>query len=225
MQMIKVVSLDILDLIGFSSGVLFVLRENQSSETVKVSFYSFDLETKSIATVTKNAYLLTKFGSSFAPIAKQLGDYVSCDAAKLWNGHTFIIYSTGEIGVFDEQGNLIKTDDLIYKDAPARDVAVDKNYVWSAVPDKNLIIKYSLLQNRVIMRIGGDDSKTFSSPVSVAEYDGFLYVCNKLSRKIVRIDLNSYSVEDYKEFDEAVYKYVRVGSSEFVILESGVYLL
>lgn len=223
--MIKVVSLDILDLIGFSSGVLFVLRENQNSDTVKVSFYSFDLETKSIASVTKNAYLLTKFGSSFAPIAKQLGDYVSCDAAKLWNGQTFIIYSTGEIGVFDEQGNLIKTDDLFYKDSPARDVAVDKNYIWSAVPDKNLIIKYSLLQNRVIMRIGGDGSDTFNTPVSVAEYDGYLYVCNKDSRRIVRIDLNSYTVESYKEFDEAVYKYVRVENSEFVILESGVYLL
>ena len=42
--MIKVVSLDILDLIGFQSGVLFVLKENQNSDSVKVSFYSFDIE-------------------------------------------------------------------------------------------------------------------------------------------------------------------------------------
>ena len=47
--MIKVVSLDILDLIGFQSGILFVLRETQSNDSVKVSFYSFDIETKSIA--------------------------------------------------------------------------------------------------------------------------------------------------------------------------------
>lgn len=223
--MIKVVSLDILDLIGFQSGILFVLRENQSNDSVKVSFYSFDIETKSIATVTKNAYLLTKFGSAYAPIAKQLGDYVSCDAARLWNGHTFIIYSTGETGTFDEHGNLIKTSDLLYKDSPARDVAVDNNYIWSVVPDQNLIIKYSLLQNRVIMRIGGDGSDTFSHPVSVSEYDGYLYVCNKKSRKIKRIDLKNFLVEDYKEFDESVYNYVRVDNSEFVILDSGVYLL
>lgn len=223
--MIKVVSLDILDLVGFSSGILFVLKENQNSETVKVSFYSFDLETKSIATVTKNAYLLTKFGSCFAPIAKQLGDYVSCDAAKLWNGDTFVIYSTGEIGIFDSQGNIIKTGDLTYRGYPARDVASDKNYIWCAVTEQNLIIKYSILQNRVIMRIGGKESDTFSAPVAVTEYDGYLYVCNKGSGKIVRVDLNTYNVEDYKVFDEAVYKYVRVNNNEFVILDSGVYLL
>ncbi len=223
--MIKVVSLDILDLIGFQSGILFVLRETQNNDSVKVSFYSFDIETKSIATVTKNAYLLTKFGSAYAPIAKQLGDYVSCDSARLWNGHTFIIYSTGETGIFDENGNLIRTADLIYKDSPARDVAVDNNYIWSVVPDQNLIVKYSLLQNRVIMRIGGDGSDTFSHPVSISEYDGCLYVCNKDSKKINKIDLRNFYVEDYKEFDESVYKYVRVNNDEFVILDSGVYLL
>lgn len=223
--MIKIVSLDILDLIGFSSGILFVLKENHNSESVKVSFYSFDTETKSIATVTKNAYLLTKFGSSYAPIAKQLGDYVSCDAAKLWNGQTFVIYSSGEIGIFDENGELIKTSDLTYRESPARDVAVDNNYIWSVVPDQNLIIKYSLLQNRVIMRIGGDNSQTFSCPVSVDEYDGELYICNKDSHKIKKVNLNNFTVEDYKEFDEPVYKYVRVDKNEFVILDSGVYLL
>ncbi len=223
--MIKVVSLDILDLIGFSSGVLFVLREKQNNNSVKVSFYSFDIESKSIASVTKNAYLLTKFGSSFAPIAKQLGDYVSCDAARLWNGHTFIIYSTGEIGIFDENGQLIKNTYLKYKDYPARDVAVDNNYIWSSVPDQNMIIKYSVLQNRVIMRIGGDDSSTFDYPVSVSEYDGYLYVCNKNSKKIKRVKLSNFLVEDYKEFDESVYKYIKVDNNEFVILDSGVYLL
>lgn len=223
--MIKVVSLDILDLIGFPSGILFVLKENQDSESVKVSFYSFDSKTKSIASVTKNAYLLTKFGSSFAPIAKQLGDYVSCDAAKLWNGQTFVIYSTGEVGIFDIQGNIVKTSDLSYRGSPARDVAVENNYIWCVVPEQNLIIKYSLLQNRVIMRIGGDNSNTFSNPVAVTEYNGYLYVCNRDSQKIKRVKLSNYSVEDYKEFDEPVYKYVRIENDEYVILESGVYLL
>ena len=223
--MIKIVSLDILDLIGFPSGILFVLKENQDSESVKVSFYSFDTATKSIATVTKNAYLLTKFGNSYSPIAQQLGDYVSCDSARLWNSHTFVIYSSGEIGIFDEQGNLLKTSDIKYRDFPARDVAVENNFIWSVVPDLNIIIKYSLLQNRVVMRIVGDNSTTVSCPVAISEYDGYLYVCNRDSQKINRINLSDYSVEDYKAFDEPVYKFIRVGNSEFVILESGVYLL
>ncbi len=223
--MVKIVSLDIVDLIAFPSGVLFVLKENLENGSVKVSFYSFDIATKSIATVTKNAYLLTKFGASYAPIAKQLGDYVSCDTAKLWNGQTFIIYSTGEIGIFDEKGELLHTGDLKYKDLPARDVTTDNNYIWSVVPSGNMIVKYSLLQNRVVMRIGGDNTTTFSNPVAIEEYDGYLYVCNQDTCKIKRIRLSDFSVDEYKEFDEPVYKYLRVGTNEFVVLESGVYML
>ncbi|MBQ7689276.1 MAG: hypothetical protein IJT27_08675 [Clostridia bacterium] len=223
--MLKIVSLDIVDLITFPSGILFVLKEAPTETSVKVSFYSFDLATKSIASVTKNAYLLSKFGPSFAPIAKQLGDYVSCDTAKLWNGQIFIIYSTGEMGIFDEHGGLIRTGDLFYRDAPARDVATDNNYIWSVVPDRNLIIKYSLLQNRVVMRIGGDNMTTFSTPVAVEEYDGCLYVCCKDTCKIKRVRLSDFSVDEYKEFDEPVFKYLRVGNEEFVVLESGVYML
>ena len=223
--MLKIVSLDIVDLLSFPSGILFVLKENLENGAVKVSFYSFDIATQSIATVTKSAYLLTKFGPAYTPIAKQLGDYVSCDTAKLWNGNTFIIYSTGEMGIFDEEGALVRTGDLMYNGVPARDVAVDNNYIWSAVPSKNLIVKYSMLQNRVVMRIGGDNSTTFLNPVSVEEYDGYLYVCCKDARRIKRVNLSDYSVDEYKEFDEPVFKYLRVGKNEFVVLESGVYML
>ena len=223
--MLKIVSLDIVDLLSFPSGILFVIKENLENGAVKVSFYSFDVATRSIASVTKNAYLLTKFGAAYAPIAKQLGDYVSCDSAKLWNGDTFIIYSTGEMGIFNEEGALLRTGDLMYNGAPARDVAVDNNFIWSTVPAKNLIVKYSLLQNRVVMRIGGENASTFASPVSVEEYDGWLYVCCKDSRKIKRVRLSDFSVDEFKEFDEPVFKYLRVGTNEFVVLESGVYML
>ncbi|MCH5198990.1 MAG: hypothetical protein J1E34_08800 [Oscillospiraceae bacterium] len=223
--MLKIVSLDIVDLLAFPSGILFVLKENIENGSVKVSFYSFDIAANSIASVTKNAYLLTKFGPSYAPISQQLGDYVSCDSAKLWNGNTFIIYSTGEMGIFDEEGKLLHTGDLLYNESPARDVAVDNNYIWSVVPSKNLLVKYSVLQNRVVMRIGGDNSGTFANPVSVSVYDGYLYVCCKDARKIKRVRLSDFSVDEYKEFDEPVFKYLRVSKNEFVVLESGVYML
>lgn len=223
--MIKIVSLDILDLIGFPSGILFVLKESQNKASVKISFYSYDIASGSIATVTKNAYLLTKFGPAYAPIARQLGDYVSCDAVRLWNGNIFIIYSSGEIGIFDERGSLLKTGDLKYQGSPARDAANDNNHIWSVVPEKNLIVKYSLLQNRIVMRIGGNASATFSNPVSAAEYGGCLYICNSGICKIKRMKLSNFSVEDYKEFDEPVYKYIRIGEKEFVVLDSGVYLI
>lgn len=223
--MIRIVSLDIVDLISFPSGILFVIKEGEDRETSKISFYSFDIKTGTIASVTKNAYLLTKFGAAFSAISSQLNDYISCDTAKLWNGQTMVLYSTGEFGLFDENGKLLKTDSVIYKDAPARDITVDNNYVWCTVPDKNLIVKYSVQQSRVVLRIGSESGSTFNGPVSITEADGKLYVCNPSSRKIKTVDLSDYSVKDYKEFDEAVYKFIKVEDHEFVILASGVYMI
>lgn len=223
--MIRIVSLDILDLLPFPSGILFALKEQSETGRDKITFYSYDVKSNSIATVTRNAYLLTKFGPAYMKIAEKLNDHISCDTVKLYNGGLFLLYSSGETGLFDEQGNLIKTGEIRYQDAPARDGAVDDKYVWSVVPDRNLIIKYSVTQNRVMMRIGGEASASFSAPSSVISDDDFLYVCNPGSKKINRVNLTTFAVEDFKRFDEPVYQYIVSEGHEFVVLASGVYML
>ena len=75
------------------------------------------------------------------------------------------------------------------------------------------------------MRIGGDKSNTFDEPIAVAEYDGFLYISNPGANNIKRVSLEDYTVELYKQFDEAVYKYIKIEDKEFAVLDSGVYLL
>ena len=223
--MIRIVSLDILDLLPFPSGILFALKEKTDSAHDKISFYSYDVHTNSIATVTRNAYLLTKFGPSYIKIAEKLNDHISCDTVRLYNGGLFLLYSTGETGLFDDQGNLLKTDRIIYQDAPARDGAADDRFIWSVVPERNLIIKYSVTQNRVMMRIGGEDSHAFSNPSSVISDEKYLYVSNAGSNKINRVDLKTFAVEDFKRFDEPVYQYLLSEGHEFVVLASGVYML
>ena len=223
--MIRIVSLDILDLLPFPSGILFAIKEKAENGNDKISFYSFDVRTKSIATVTRSAYLLTKFGPAYPKIAEKLNDHISCDTVKLYNGGLFLLYSSGETGLFDDQGTLLKTDRLIYQDAPARDGAADDKYVWSVVPERNLIIKYSVTQNRVIMRIGGDGSTSFNAPSSVISDEQYLYVCNPGAKKINRVNLKTYAVEDFKRFDEPVYQYIQNEGHEFVVLASGVYML
>ena len=75
------------------------------------------------------------------------------------------------------------------------------------------------------MRIGSENSQTFSEPVSLSIYRKEMFVCNAGSNKIRKISLSNYLVSDYKQFDEPVYKYIRSALKEFVILSSGVYVL
>lgn len=223
--MIRIVSLDILDLLPFPSGILFALKEKTENGQDKISFYSYDVSANSIATVTRSAYLLTKFGPAYMKIAEKLNDHISCDTVKLYNGGLFLLYSSGETGLFDDQGNLVRTDRILYHDAPARDGVSDDKYVWSVVPERNSIIKYSVTQNRVMMRIGGEDSSTFNAPSSIITDEKYLYVCNPGAKKINRVDLKTFAVEDFKRFDEPVYQYIVNEGHEYVVLASGVYLL
>lgn len=223
--MIRIVSLDILDLLPFPGGILFALKEKNEAGRDKISFYSYEAAGNAIGTVTRSAYLLTKFGPAFMKIAQQLNDHISCDTVKLYNGGLFLLYGSGETGLFDDRGELVRTGTMRYRGAPARDAADDDKYIWSAVPDQNAVIKYSVTQDRVLMRIGETENGPFAAPSSVISDDRYLYVCNPGANKINRVDLSTYAVEDFKRFDEPVYQYIRNEGREYAVLASGVYLL
>ena len=75
------------------------------------------------------------------------------------------------------------------------------------------------------MRIGSSQSTSFQNPVSISKYDNELFICNAESKKVRTINLKDYSVNDFRIFDEPVYKYLRSCGKEIVVLESGVYVL
>ena len=220
-----ILKIQISDIVRFSKGILFVREEHLEDDETKVSFYAFDAKDNKIAPITKSVYLLNKFGPAFKEIASQLGDYVSCDAGRLLDGGTAVIYTTGEMGLFDGEGELTWTGDLFYHEHPARDIAVENRHIWSVVPEIHALIRYSIAANKVVMRIGGISSGTFDRPVSVAEYDGKLYVCDRDKHCIKTVSLTDYAVETYRQFEEPVHKYIKSADCEFVLLNSGVYIL
>jgi hypothetical protein len=74
------------------------------------------------------------------------------------------------------------------------------------------------------LRIGGTNSP-FDKPTDIFIDDDTAFISNSGSNKIIKVNLNSYSVREYKEFSEAVYAYRKVKDREFVLLESGIYVL
>ncbi|NMP36911.1 MAG: hypothetical protein GX051_02120 [Clostridiales bacterium] len=221
----KLMDIDIIDIIPFSKGLIFARKESLQNDSVKVSFFSYDLNTERAAPVTKGVYLLNKFGSAYKPIVEQIGDYISCDVAALPGSQTSVVYPTGEMGLFDPEGVLYWTGDLMYHDFPVRGVAADNKHIWCVVPDNNSVIRYSLASEKVVLRIGGDRSTAFASPVSLNIFDGELYICNQGTCRIRTINLKDYSVKDYKVFEEPVHRYIRSCGKEIVVLNSGVYQL
>ncbi len=221
----KILQFNVIDLVPFSKGIIFVKRDTLPDGTNKASFHSFDVFSEEITTVTKSVYLRSKFGDAYQEISNKLGDFISCETAKLPNRNIIVMYPTGEMGHFDEKGRIVKTGDLYYDGAPARDCAFDGGGIWCAVPERNAVIKYSLTAERILLRIGGGDNTAFNTPVSASFYNDEVFVCNSGSREIRRIDVNTLNVSDYVEFSEPVNKYLRFKNKEIVALKSGIYMI
>lgn len=213
------------DIIAFSNGIIYTKKTVLENGSVKVNFYGYDIKRMQKTTVTKSVYLLNKYGPEYKKIAEQLGDYVSCDSDILPSKQVVVVYSSGETGLFSKEGDMVWSSDLNYQGSAISGVVCDGRQIWSVIPDKNCVVSYSISHKKFTMRIGSYDSVSFSHPVSISKYDNELFVCNEGSRKVRTINLKDYSVNDFRIFDEPVYKYIRSCGKEIVVLESGVYVL
>ncbi len=221
----KIMDIDIADIVSFSKGIIVARKDTLKSGKEKISFFTYDVKTGRPTASTRSAYLLNKFGEKFEEVTEQLSDYIYCDAAILPNKHTAIAYSSGEIGLFNDKGELYWTGDLEYRGCPISGVASEGKYLWCVVPENNSIIRYSPATEKIVLRIGGDSSTAFLNPVSLSIYDNKLYICNYESCKIRTVNLKDFTVADYKIFNEPVYRYIKTNDKEIVELESGVYIL
>lgn len=223
--MTKILSADILDILPIELGFIIATRETLPSGEATVASFVYDQEGARILPIKIGTYLECKFGPQYKTVASALGDYITCSAAVLKSGGVVALYPTGEMTFFDEKGSVVWSGELIYQNSPTKDIALDSSCFWSTVPDKNAIIRYSPVEKRVLLRIGGGSSTAFDMPVSITKIDDKLYICNQGNNKIRTIRLEDYAVKDYAVFNEPVYKYFKVGKYEYALLDSGIYCI
>ena len=221
--MTKILSADILDIIPLEIGFIVATRETSPTGDDTVATFVYDQEGSRILPVKIITYLEAKFGAEYRSVATTLGDYLTCASAILKSGGVVTLYSTGELTLFDVDGSVAWSGELLYQEKKTQDIALDGACFWSVVPEINAIIRYSPVEKRVLLRIGGGSSTAFNKPVAISKYDDKLYICNEGNNKIHTIRLEDYAVKDYAVFDEPVHKYFRVGSKEYVLLGSGIY--
>ncbi|MEE0443176.1 MAG: hypothetical protein UDC79_03150, partial [Acutalibacteraceae bacterium] len=158
-------------------------------------------------------------------IAKKLGNYIACDSAVLKSNGVVTLFDDGNMNIFDSNGDIAMQEKLVYQNCPIRSLALDGTCFWCVVPDRNSIVKFSPIEKRVLLRIGGGASVAFRRPISVFKNKDKLFVCNEATNEIRTISLKDYSVNDYMKFKEPLKKYFKVGFFEYVVLDSGVYCL
>lgn len=221
----KILSADILDILPLEVGFMYAEKQTMKTGEETVAFFVYDQDRERVLPVKAGMYLEAKFGKGYRTIAEKIGDYISCDAVILPSGAVATLFSGGDMTIFNPDCSIAWSGQLLYQGFPAKDLALDGNAFWCTVPDKNAIIRYSPIERRVLLRIGGGTSTAFKRPVAITKIDSKLYICNETSNKIRTIRLEDYAVKDYIVFDEAIHKYFKVGFFEYVILDSGIYCL
>jgi len=140
------------------------------------------------------------------------------------NTKVFLVEDDGSTTLFDTDGSPIYRGDVLYRGNTPSDVAVYKNTIWACYPKANVLLRFNLMTMREELRIGGNRSP-FECPNDIFVDGDYAVISSSGSNKLVKVELSNYSVEDYKEFSESVYSYVKLQSKEFVVMESGLYVL
>ncbi len=221
----KIVDDSILDIVPFTYGFVYAKKEVDESGGARAAFYCYNAQTKKVEAVRRTGYLHTKFGENFEKITKSVPNFIFCDAVELQSGECIVLTPDSKMHVFNQEGETEWEENLCYRESPVRGLAADDDCIWFVVPEKNSIVRFSTAAQKVYTRIGGNETTTFDDPVGVTKSGPFLYISCGNSKKIRKIDMQTYSIKDYRIFEEPVQKFFKVLGKEYVLLKSGFYML
>lgn len=223
--MVRISTKSVIDVLQYDTAKAVLVEKKPLLNTTqfKAAYSVIDFENKTKDVLTKNAYLLKKFGSSYKKISATIPNFVQCDAVVLYDKRVFAIYPNGEAGIFDREGELSWSGYFSYHDKTVCKAALDGKYFWSICPAENCVIRYAAQTMQVDLRIGGKNATTFVNPTHISVDGGDVYVCSDRN-KVRKIDHLNFTVSDYIKFDEPVREFYKFGEYSVAVLTSGTFL-
>ncbi|MBR6693657.1 MAG: hypothetical protein IKL62_01755 [Clostridia bacterium] len=223
--MTKIFDSSALSILPLSDGIIFAYCEELDGDRMAVGFKSVSFEDGKMKNVTTDYYSIAKFGANYKSLLLTIDNPVTCKAVYLQNGNVFVVNDAGQAMIIDRDNCIVWNGEISHKGAPASGVAADGNTLWCSYKDSGILVRYNIRTMRDELRLGGGKNTVISSPKGIHIADGLMRVCDCDAGKIFEIDLNSYSMKLYREFDEPVHQYVKIRSHELVLLDSGIYVI
>ena len=214
----------IYEILPKSDGIIFPYQKAVVEQGDIVWYKMLSFENSTLSDVSETVYWNVKFGSNYMTAKKICQNFVLAKSIILPNGRLFLCGTNGQAFIIDTDGMINIAGELKYHDQTPSGIAFYKNSIWASFSDYNVLIRFNLSSLRVELRIGGKNSP-FNNPRNIFIDDQFAYVCNGDTNNIVKVDLESYSVDELYNFEEPIHSYIKSGNREFVLLDSGLYLI
>ena len=212
------------EMVAQPNGIVFSYCKEVIDSRVVIGYKMISFDTKTITDVAKNIYWLSKFGCNYRAVVSLCNNYVTARSLVLPTGRVFMSEDNGRAILFDSEGMPLWTGELTYRGIVPSDIAIYKNALWASYSSSNVLLRFNLSTMREELRIGGNSSP-FNKPHSMFLDGDEAIISNLGSNKLIKINLDTYNVTDFLEFNEPVHSYLKVKNFQFLLMESGIYAL
>ena len=218
----KIFGGEVYDMVRKPDGLVFSYREDVIDDSILLRFKMIEAETGTVTDVSKNVYLLSKFGNNYRQVIKLTENFITLKAISLPSGKLFLCDGPGLCYLLDSDASVLWKGTVMYRDEAPSDIALYGNCVWASFRESNVLIRFNLATMREELRIGGTRSP-FSAPRGVFIEGNTAIISNGGSNSLTKVNLDTYLVEQYYDFEQKVRSYAKVGAYEFVLLSDGIY--
>ncbi len=213
------------EILPTSNGIIFSYQNKEFEDgNVVVSYKMISFDSRRITDVAKNVYMITKFGNGYKAVERLCENYIMVKSLILPGGKVFLLHKEGTAQLIDADGEALWTGSLVYRNMKPTDIILHKEGLWVTYPEADAVLKYSLNNMKQELRIGGKNSP-FDGPCALFEEENKLIICNKNSKKIISLDTETYDILEFETFEEELLQYVNINGYQFVVLESGLYII
>ena len=207
------------------NGIIIAFTQATEQGRTVVKYKKISFVDGRASFLSKSDFLYYRFGSNFTSFDMQLPNHLTWKTALLPDSNILAVSKSGEAKILDYDATTVWQGTMAYKGIGPSDIALHKNTLWASFGEGNALIRYNLSSKREELRIGGGEASAFANPGGIHISENTMIVCNTAKNELLKVNLETYEVFKYAEFPEPVYQYLTVGQAEFVLLESGLYVL
>jgi len=221
----KIYNDNAIGLFPLPNGFVVLVRQKEYDGKMVIQYKKISFEDGVVSSVTRNEFQYYKFGKNYKSFEMQLKGYLNWKIVTLPDYRIFAVHPDGTAKILDIDARTEWQGTMLYKEHGPADIALHGHTIWASFPESNALIRFNLRTMREELRIGGGNTSAFSKPSGLFVERDKMLVCNPGSNKLLEIDLNSYTVHEYAEFENPVYEYIKINASEIVMLSTGIYVL
>jgi len=169
------IAMNVVDVAANGQAIAYAQRDTKADGSVFASFYLCDWGSLQCRPITEGAFLQLKYGEIGGYVAESLVEYFTCRAARLPDGGCAVLRADSVLRLFRPDGRVGASFELEYQGCDAYDIACDGTDLWFTVPARGALVRFSLQERDMVMRVGGHG--VFPRATGVTRAQNALWVC------------------------------------------------